>query len=238
VDFVKIASYAILARLEARCATSYRRLERRVQELRDKLSDQSLCEFRSLLDEALRICSMREKEVMRASSLQAKRLNWLSACAVVVFLLLLALSPALVNQEPLKAWPVKLLPFKVTVGSHVVCWSCAMSMMIMGVAGGIISGLLRTRDMTVQLWQYRESGARLLLKPVLGGTAALLVFILFSWKVIWSSSLENPGAYLLVAFLCGFSERFFEDLLQSAEERLPATAEVVALDAAAARSHG
>jgi len=217
--FARAASYGILARLRDRCSLNFQRLCKPIEQLSSNEIDESqLTELRSLLDEALRVCSTKEKEAMRASMLQVSRLRWLNGLAFVVFLMLLGLSPALVNADSLHAWPLRQLNLKITFDSHVLCWSCAIGMMAVGVAGGVISMLLGARRTSVRLWEYRESNARLLLKPLIGGTASLLVFIFLSWGLLPGIKIVSPGSYILVAFLCGFSERFFEGLFQPADE--------------------
>ena len=222
--FAQAASYGVMSRLEERCPHTYERLSKRVAPLQSgELAEAKFTELCALLDEALRVCSAREKEAMRASMLQVQRLRWIMWCVVAVFAVLLLFSPALVNDAALIGWPLKNLPLHVQLGSSssFLCWSCAFGMMLVGAAGGMISGLLGAKHMVVSLWEYQEANIRLLLKPLIGGTTSLLVFVLLSWNVLQGVTITNVGSYLLIAFLCGFSERYFEGLLP-AEETTPA----------------
>jgi hypothetical protein len=92
-------------------------------------------------------------------------------------------------------------------------WIPALSILIVGALGGFISGLLQVKSSRVTLVDYQESMETLSLRPLLGGLVSLVLFVMLSWNVFPSIKPENAGTYLLVAFLSGFSERYFLRLI-------------------------
>jgi hypothetical protein len=47
----------------------------------------------------------------------------------------------------------------------------------------------------------------------IGGLVALILYVLLSWQVLPGIIIETAGSYFIVAFLSGFSERYFLRLL-------------------------
>jgi hypothetical protein len=85
---------------------------------------------------------------------------------------------------------------------------------IIGGAGGFLSGLLQVRSSKTTLASYEESIILLQLRPIFGAFAALISTMLLSWGVFEGILSNNVGAFVLVAFLSGFSERYFLNLLK------------------------
>jgi hypothetical protein len=95
-------------------------------------------------------------------------------------------------------------------------WSVALGFCIIGGIGGFLSGLLQIRSTETNLELYEESVLLFQIRPVFGAFAALVVFMLMSWGALESFiNMENNGSYALVAFLSGFSERYFLQLLKA-----------------------
>jgi hypothetical protein len=59
---------------------------------------------------------------------------------------------------------------------------------------------------------------KLALKPLVGGVAALTLYLLLSWQILTGVQVTSGGTFLLVGFLAGFSERYFLRLLSAAED--------------------
>jgi hypothetical protein len=70
---------------------------------------------------------------------------------------------------------------------------------------------------------YQERLLLLEIKPLVGAVVSLVLFCLLSWGVVPAVSPQNFGSYLLVAFVAGFSEKYFLRLLplDPNEARLP-----------------
>lgn len=83
----------------------------------------------------------------------------------------------------------------------------------MGAVGGFLSGLLQIRRSQVGLAQYQESMLNLLLKPLVGSIAAVVLFVLLSWQILPGIDVKSAGTYVCLAFISGFSERYFLKLL-------------------------
>ena len=59
---------------------------------------------------------------------------------------------------------------------------------------------------------------KLQLRPLVGALVALILYTLLSWQVLPGIKIENVGSYFLIAFLSGFSERYFLQLLKTDPE--------------------
>jgi hypothetical protein len=92
----------------------------------------------------------------------------------------------------------------------------ALGLAAIGAAGGVISGMLKVRDSRASLTSYRTSLFNLALKPLVGAVAALVMYTLLSWNIIKGLEVTSPGVFVLVAFLAGFSERYFLRVVRAA----------------------
>jgi hypothetical protein len=92
-------------------------------------------------------------------------------------------------------------------------WAVALGFCIIGGIGGFLSGLLQIRNTETNLELYEESVLLFQIRPVFGAFAALVAFMLLSWGVFESFINKGTGSYALIAFLSGFSERYFLQLL-------------------------
>jgi hypothetical protein len=84
----------------------------------------------------------------------------------------------------------------------------------MGALGGFISGLLQVRNSRVSLKEFQESMLLFQLKPIVGALVSLVLYVLLSWGILPGVTIANTGSYILLAFLAGFSERYFLRLLE------------------------
>jgi hypothetical protein len=89
----------------------------------------------------------------------------------------------------------------------------SFAMLLMGAVGGFLSGLLHARSTQVTLAEYLENMLKLQLRPLVGALVALILYVLLSWQVLPGISIESAGSYFIIAFLSGFSERYFLRLL-------------------------
>lgn len=105
------------------------------------------------------------------------------------------------------------------IGSEWLVLIGALALAAVGAVGGIVSGMLRVRDSRARLAEYRTSLLILSLRPLIGAVAAVSLYLLLSWDTIVGISVENPGTLLLVAFVAGFSERYFLSILRREDAR-------------------
>ena len=66
--------------------------------------------------------------------------------------------------------------------------------------------------------KYLENMLKLQLRPLVGALLSLVLYTLLSWQVLPGIKIENVGSYFLIAFLSGFSERYFLQLVKTDPE--------------------
>ncbi|MCB9796996.1 MAG: hypothetical protein H6741_30295 [Alphaproteobacteria bacterium] len=179
--------------------------------------------LRALLQEAERQITKRDAEEWLGGKLQISRLlawRWWAAGLVVV---LVALSPVLVQATGLETYTLKLpedlltkLPRFVPRDMTPLVWSGAVA--TFGAAGAALSALLSVSRSRVNLREYEVNRVSLQLKILIGALVSLIALVLLSWGMMPGIQVTSAGSYLLVAFLSGFSERYFLRLLKVGEE--------------------
>jgi hypothetical protein len=180
-------------------------------------------EFRSGLDQLIGSVNEQELGENIGRRLQINRLRALRFRGVLVLVILLLAAPLLINTENFNNWPSHKILLKggieifgwLNVLAMVFGWLNALAMMILGAVGGFLSGLLQARSTRITLPEYLESMLRLQLRPLVGALVALILYIVLSWQVLPGIKIENTGSYFLIAFLAGFSERYFLRLLRT-----------------------
>lgn len=90
-------------------------------------------------------------------------------------------------------------------------WGVALSFCIIGGIGGFLSGLRQVRTSETNLELYEEAVLLFQIRPMFGAFAALITYVFMSWGALFS---KEMGAIALTAFLSGFSERYFLQLLK------------------------
>ncbi|MGO7116280.1 hypothetical protein [Rhizobium leguminosarum] len=102
-----------------------------------------------------------------------------------------------------------------------------MVAVLFGFLGSIVSILLRLSEFEAMVGRSRQflryTGMTL---PIIGGTFAAVIAALFESKVINMSlgntaenAALNPNLFILIGFLCGFSERFARGILTDVESK-------------------
>jgi hypothetical protein len=97
-------------------------------------------------------------------------------------------------------------------------WAVALSFCIIGGIGGFLSGLLQVRTTETNLELYEEAVLLFQIRPIFGGFAALVMFMLMSLGAFNTVFSNNPASCAVAAFLSGFSERYFLRLLKTEPE--------------------
>jgi hypothetical protein len=92
-------------------------------------------------------------------------------------------------------------------------WFIMLVIALIGAVGAFLSGLMKMRDETITMSEFSRSIVQFKLRPIVGGIVAIIITTLLSWNLISGLQVTSAGMYILAAFLCGFSERYFLDLL-------------------------
>jgi hypothetical protein len=173
-----------------------------------------LHELRSAIDEATVVLNTAVTERQITIGLQLERLTILRDRGLMLLALLAVLLPMLM--------PVTMAGARLTVPFVIRfvplaasdAWLSGVAVALFGAAGGFLSGLLQARASTVTTAEYQDSLLRLELRPIVGATIALVLFVLLSWGIVPGVAITSGGSFLLLAFLSGFSERYFLKLLE------------------------
>ena len=91
-------------------------------------------------------------------------------------------------------------------------------MAIFGIGGAFFSSLMQVRSSRSNLSDFQEKQKDSQLKLAVGAIAALIMFIFLSWQIIPGVELKNAGSLLFLAFVAGFSERYFLRILNIEDE--------------------
>lgn len=166
--------------------------------------------LRAVLDEAIGACNKKIVDEQISNGLQIERLETLFLRGIGLLLLLLLVSPLATNLATLKDWPSQLITQWVLMAS----WLNALGIVIMGATGGFLSGLLQARSSRVNQIEYQENMLKLQIKPLIGAIFSLILYVLLSWQILPGISIQNIGSYFFIAFLSGFSERYFLQMLE------------------------
>jgi hypothetical protein len=144
--------------------------------------------------------------------LQIERLSALRLWGSIFFFIFFIISPIFFNFTIFEN--LGLDPSKLTNYPSLFPWIVSLGIAIIGGAGGFLSGLLQVRSSRTTLASYEESIILLQLRPIFGAFAALILTMLLSWGALEGVLSKNVGSFVLVAFLSGFSERYFLNLLR------------------------
>lgn len=188
-------------------------------------------ELRAPLEEAIAACNRQVLATQIANGLQIRRLRTFRTWGFVLLLTLTAATPFLLAPD---VWATFYVPkntgfiesiFRVWYAdeqivflSPLLYWIPPLSMLLVGLLGGFFSGLQQARTSRVTLADYEEGMLTLSLRPVVGGLAALVLFVLLSWDVVPGIDTTTAGSYLLTGLLAGFSERYFLRILDMSGE--------------------
>jgi hypothetical protein len=180
--------------------------------------------MRSLLDQLIGQINERALEDLISNGLQIQRLRALRPWSIGVVLLSILAAPFVINpnMQPAILWPIEAnLAWNWGVADRVIDgWISALTIAVLGATGGFLSGLLQARSSHITLLKYQENLLKLQLKPIVGAIVAVILFMFLSWKLLIGVSLESAGSFFVLAFIAGFSERYFLRLLEiNREER-------------------
>jgi hypothetical protein len=139
------------------------------------------------------------------NALQIRRLQAIRNAGLLFLIPLLVLTPFFVKPGYLNPWP----EFNDFWFDKFHFWIPPFVIALMGAIGGLVSGLFKVRTSQVSFKEYQENVTKLVLKPITGALVALLLYIFLTWDLLSIIKVDNAGSYIIVAFLAGFSERYF-----------------------------
>jgi len=195
------------------------------QDKNEKLSKQETERYRAAIEECINfIYSQTLKDIIN-TGLQIERLRSLRYWGIILLALFIFIFPMISKTD---VWPLYINTtayWNATINSTsffgqyfkpwiyaIGAWYTAISFCIVGGIGGFLSGLLQVRDSKTDLGMYEVSILLFQIRPVFGAFAALVSFMLLSWGVLSGVITESANSYTLVAFVSGFSERYFINL--------------------------
>ena len=160
------------------------------------------------LDEAIGILDRLETAQSINRNLQVRRLERIRNVGMVAVLLLIGFAPILVSGSIQALWE------RPDPGEsvQVTAWLTTVGIGLLGAVGALLSGLLQVRSSPVTFADYEVRGIEVALRVLVGSVVAVTVYYLLSWGAV-PLNVTSAGTFLLVAFMSGFSERFFLKLL-------------------------
>ncbi len=172
-------------------------------------SGQTLGGLRAALDKVKQVQNDENQTIQVNNGLQIERLEMLIKWGIIVLIIMLAGLPLTMKTDA--------VIFKETILQNMIGvkqWIGMLTIGIIGAVGAFLSGLLQVRRTRVTIGEFKESVIQFKLRPVVGAMFAMFIAALLTWDVISGIEIKNAGAFILIAFLCGFSERYFLNLLK------------------------
>ena len=180
----------------------------------------SIRDLRGTYDEVKQIINRFRLENHINIYLQLKRLKMLRLIGVILFIVTLWISKQLINTGSIFMSTQVVEPQYIFTQEIIITsdWIKLISIAIIGSLGAFISGLMQIRSSKVSLLDYQESIKKFHLRLIIGGLMGLLTTVFLSWEIL-DISINGFGMYILIAFLSGFSERYFLKMLKLDNEK-------------------
>jgi len=178
--------------------------------------------YRARLEEIIRFANIETFKEKINTGLQIERLRTLRYWGMALLLFFILIFPFVANNNQWIAFPTS-----ISWDGHqlLMAWVFAISFSVIGGIGGFLSGLLQVRSSQTNLGDFEISVLLFQLRPLFGAFAALILVVLMSWGVLSDVIVGSQGSYILVAFVSGFSERYFIKILKlNVEENASDTA--------------
>lgn len=148
--------------------------------------------------------------------LQISRLELLRTLSLITLIATVLISPLLLNHtnKTIEDYAkVLLMQYPIHAQELFRGWLMITMLTTFGALGGYISGMLKIKSTSTNLQRYKESLLIFQLKPLLGGITAAIISILLSWNLLPGIKIESLGSFIIIAFITGFSERYFLQLM-------------------------
>ncbi len=177
--------------------------------------NQTLGGLRGALDKTKSAVNEAAQSALISTGLQIERLRTAWMWSLIVLGIALVFLPMMVNYDD-SFW-TKTAISKIQ-NEYWRPWFVAGCMAIFGVGGAFFSSLMQVRSTKANLNDFQEKQKDSQLKLAVGAIAALIMFIFLSWQIIPGVELKNAGSFLFLAFVAGFSERYFLRILNIEDE--------------------
>lgn len=187
--------------------------------------------YRARLEEIVRFVNTETLKETINIGLQIERLRTLRYWGIVLLFSLIFIFPTISDQnkwisDGMNIITINALPF--LSKGMLVALVVAVCMSIIGGLGGFLSGLLQVRGSKTDLGDFEMRVLLFHLRPILGAIAALILAALISRGVLDDVINGNGfGSYIMVAFVSGFSERYFIKLLKLNTEEYASEAQLI-----------
>ena len=176
---------------------------------------QTLGGLRAALDKTKNALNEAAQAQLIATSLQIERLRTAWMWGLIVLGTALCFLPMMINYDD-SFW-AKTTIAKVQ-NEFWRPWFVAFCMAIFGVGGAFFSSLMKVQSTRSSLSDFQEKQKESQLKLAVGAIAALIMFVFLSWQIIPGIEMKNAGSFLFLAFVAGFSERYFLRILNIEDE--------------------
>jgi hypothetical protein len=177
--------------------------------------NQTLGGIRAALEKTKNAMNEASQSALISTGLQIERLRTAWMWSLIVLGIALCFLPMMVNYDD-SFW-AKTAISKIQ-NEYWRPWFVAGCMAIFGVGGAFFSSLMQVRTTKSSLSDFQEKQKDSQLKLAVGAIAALIMFIFLSWQIIPGVELKNAGSFLFLAFVAGFSERYFLRILNIEDE--------------------
>lgn len=178
-------------------------------------SGQTLGGLRAALDKVKQAVNEDNQLIQLNSGLQLERLEMLKRWGVIVLIIMLAGLPFIIKSD------AAIFKDSILADPSVEKFRQWLGLTTIGIIGGVgafLSGLLQMRRTKVTVGEFKENIMQFELRPIVGAIFAMMIASLLTWDIISGIEIKNAGAYVLLAFLSGFSERYFLSLLRIDDE--------------------
>lgn len=170
---------------------------------------QTLGGIRSALDKTKEALNEAKQMAIISTGLQIERLNTASKWSLYVLISSLVFLPLVVRTDS-NVWDNTMLNQFLPALRP---WFAIICAAIFGAGGAFLSSLMAVQRTRTVLTDYQENMKNNQLKLNIGALAAIIVFVFLSWDIIPGVKMQNAGSLVFLAFIAGFSERFFLNLL-------------------------
>ncbi len=157
----------------------------------------------------------KDRDNQVSNSLQIDRLRMLINYGLIVLLVMLVGLPLFLYDKSSDVIA------KTFLGSSYIAkgwqWISVVCFAAIGAIASFLSGLLQIRSSHVTLGEFRESMIQFKLRPIVGALIASLAGVLLITKVS-GVSVDGVGGFILIIFICGFSERYFLNLFKISDD--------------------
>jgi hypothetical protein len=177
-------------------------------------SDRTLGSLRAALDKTKDTINQENQTVAVNNALQIERLEMLIRWGTIIGVIMLLGVPLLTKTDTRIFSDTMLSKFVPSLQP----WVSMIVIAIVGCVGAFLSGLMQVKRTRVTIGEFKESVVQFRLRPVIGAIFSMLIAALLSWNLITGVEITNAGVFILISFLCGFSERFFLNLLNIDED--------------------